>query len=49
MRVGIACDAGLIPDPDTIIEGFEREFDRLADDLLPAPDEGPPPASSPQG
>ena len=48
VRLGIACDAGLIPDPDTIIDGFQQEFDRLADDLLPAPDEGLPPAASPQ-
>ncbi len=36
VRLGIACDAGLIPDPDPIVDGFTREFDRLADDLLPA-------------
>ncbi len=48
VRLGIACDAGLIPDPDTIIDGFQQEFDRLADDLLPAPDDEPPPTSSPQ-
>ena len=47
VRLGIACDAGLIPDPDTIIEGFQREFDRLADDLLPATDEAPSAPSSP--
>jgi WS/DGAT/MGAT family acyltransferase len=35
VRLGIACDAHLVPDPDTIIEGFEIEFDRLADDLSP--------------
>jgi len=35
VRLGIACDAGLIPDPDTILDGFSREFDRLATDLLP--------------
>ncbi len=33
VRLGIACDAHLVPDPDTIIEGFEAEFDRLAHDL----------------
>jgi WS/DGAT/MGAT family acyltransferase len=38
VRLGIACDAGLIPDPDTIIDGFQREFDRLADDLLSEPE-----------
>ncbi|WP_263785651.1 WS/DGAT/MGAT family O-acyltransferase [Salinibacter grassmerensis] len=48
VRLGIACDAGLIPDPDTIIEGFQREFDRLANDLLPAADDGCPSTSSPQ-
>jgi WS/DGAT/MGAT family acyltransferase len=36
VRLGVACDANLVPDPDTIIAGFEAEFDRLADDLLPA-------------
>jgi WS/DGAT/MGAT family acyltransferase len=36
VRLGVACDANLVPDPDTIIEGFEVEFDRLADDLSPA-------------
>jgi WS/DGAT/MGAT family acyltransferase len=36
VRLGVACDANLVPDPDTIIEGFEAEFDRLADDLSPA-------------
>ena len=40
VRLGLACDAGLIPDPDTIIEGFQHEFDQLADALLPAADEG---------
>jgi WS/DGAT/MGAT family acyltransferase len=39
VRLGIACDAGLIPDPDTIIDGFQREFDRLADDLLSDPED----------
>lgn len=44
VRLGIACDAGLIPDPDTIIDGFEHESDRLADDLLPTSgDESPSP------
>ncbi len=48
VRLGIACDAGLIPDPDTIIDGFQREFSQLADDLLPASGDGPPPTSSPK-
>jgi hypothetical protein len=34
VRLGLACDAGLIPDPDRILDGFMREFDRLASDLL---------------
>jgi WS/DGAT/MGAT family acyltransferase len=34
VRLGLACDAGLIPDPDTILDGFSNEFDRLAADLL---------------
>jgi hypothetical protein len=36
VRLGVACDAHLVPDPDTIIDGFEAEFDGLADDLSPA-------------
>lgn len=35
VRLGIACDAGLVPNPDTIIEGFQHEFDQLAAGLLP--------------
>ena len=38
VRLGIACDAGLIPDPDPIVETFADEFDRLAARLLPTPD-----------
>jgi len=38
VRLGIACDAGLIPDPDPIVQTFSDEFDRLATRLLPAPD-----------
>ncbi len=34
VRLGIACDAGLVPDPDTIIDGFQREFDQLAEQLI---------------
>ncbi|MFB6249322.1 MAG: wax ester/triacylglycerol synthase family O-acyltransferase [Salinibacter sp.] len=33
VRLGVACDAHLIPDPDRIVEGFEAEVDRLAADL----------------
>jgi WS/DGAT/MGAT family acyltransferase len=33
VRLGVACDAHLIPEPDTIVEGFEAEVDRLATDL----------------
>jgi len=33
VRLGVACDAHLVPDPDTIIDGFEKEFDQLSDDL----------------
>lgn len=33
VRLGIACDAHLVPDPDTIVEGFETEFERLTRDL----------------
>lgn len=35
VRIGIACDAGLVPDPHTIVEGFNAEFDQLASDLSP--------------
>jgi WS/DGAT/MGAT family acyltransferase len=35
VRLGIACDAHLVPDPDVLVDGFEREFEKLADDLLP--------------
>ena len=38
VRLGIACDAGLIPDPDPIVETFAEEFDRLTTRLLPTPD-----------
>jgi WS/DGAT/MGAT family acyltransferase len=34
VRLGVACDANLVPDPDALIDGFEREFDGLADELL---------------
>lgn len=30
VRIGIACDAGLVPDPHVIVEGFNDEFDNLA-------------------
>jgi WS/DGAT/MGAT family acyltransferase len=33
VRVGIASDAGLVPDPETILHGFQNEFDGLVDDL----------------
>ncbi len=29
VHVGVATDAGLVPDPDTVIEGFYQEFDAL--------------------
>ena len=34
VRLGVACDAHLVPDPDALIAGFEREFEQLADELL---------------
>jgi len=34
VRLGIACDANLVPDPDALIDGFAREFEGLADELL---------------
>jgi WS/DGAT/MGAT family acyltransferase len=36
VRIGIACDAHLVPDPDTIVDGFEAEFDGLVEALLPS-------------
>ncbi len=50
VRLGIACDAGLIPDPDTIIDGFQHEFDQLADGLLSASEraDSAVPASQPE-
>ena len=33
VRLGIACDAGLVPDPEPIVDGFMQEFDTLANDL----------------
>lgn len=39
VRLGIACDAQLIPDPGTIIDGFEAEFDHLAENLSPPNEE----------
>lgn len=35
--LGIACDAGLVPDPDTIIEGFVDEFKQLKRDYVRPP------------
>jgi len=32
VRLGVACDAALVPDPDTILDGFREEFDRLVAD-----------------
>ena len=32
VHLGIACDASLVPDPDTILDGFREEFDRLVAD-----------------
>jgi hypothetical protein len=29
VRIGIGTDAGLVPDPDVIVEGFERELTTL--------------------
>jgi len=34
VRLGIACDAGLIPNPEPIVDGFSREFDQLAKQLM---------------
>jgi hypothetical protein len=29
VRLGVATDAGLVPDPEAIIDGFQQEFDML--------------------
>lgn len=42
VRVGVATDAGLVPDPETIIAGFEREFHAMS--RLPVGREGEWPA-----
>lgn len=34
VRLGVACDANLVPDPDALVDGFKREFEELADELL---------------
>jgi len=31
VRLGIACDNGLVSDPETILEGFEREFAQIVE------------------
>jgi WS/DGAT/MGAT family acyltransferase len=31
VRLGIACDNGLVPDPETILEGFESEFAQIVE------------------
>lgn len=41
VRLGVACDASLVPDPDTILDGFHDEFDRLAEDLAAPKDRVP--------
>ena len=37
VRIGVACDAGLIPDPETILNGFEDEFDQIVNTLAAQP------------
>ena len=41
VRLGIACDDGLIPDPETIIEGFEHEFDQIVETFRARGDTAP--------
>ncbi len=31
VTIGIACDDGLMPDPETLLDGFEQEFNELID------------------
>ena len=47
VRVGIACDNGLIPDPETILEGFEHEFDQLVETFRTRGDTAPDKKSQP--
>ena len=35
VRIGVACDAGLVPDAHPILDGFREEFDGLLHDLAP--------------
>jgi len=41
VRIGVACDEGLVPDPRTILEGFEHEFNQIVDTLGPSGDHAP--------
>jgi WS/DGAT/MGAT family acyltransferase len=47
VRLGIACDNGLIPDPGTIIEGFEHEFDQIVETFRARGDTAPNTKSQP--
>ena len=47
VRLGIASDAGLVPDPETVVEGFHEEFEELRARTLtpgPSPDPSLPPS-----
>jgi diacylglycerol O-acyltransferase / wax synthase len=34
VTVGVMTDAGLVPDPETMVEGFQRELEALSVNLL---------------
>lgn len=40
VRLGIACDDGLIPDPRTILDGFEEEFEHIVESFAPGDPSG---------
>lgn len=50
VRIGVATDAGLVPDPETIVAGFEAELDALRRTVRPARAAPPPthPAQAPR-
>ena len=47
VRLGIACDSGLVSDPETIIEGFEHEFDQIVETFRTRGDTAPDTSSQP--
>ena len=47
VRLGIATDAGLVPDPETILAAFQEELGEMARWVRPDLAEGPPEADTP--